>query len=66
MKIGDEVVNKITGRKSFVLIPDYKNTDCEVQMIIIDTPQIVAIDDYEVTGRNDSYISDLVDELKEI
>ena len=65
MRIGDEVVNKITGEKHFVLIPDYKNTDCKGQMIIIDTPQIVSKDSYEVTGHNDSYISELVQELKE-
>ena len=64
MKIGDEVTNKITGQKVFVLIPDYKNTDCEGQMIIINTPQIVAKDDFEITGYNNSYITELVQELK--
>ena len=65
MKIGDEVINKVTGQKAFVLIPEYKNTDCEGQMIIIDTPQIVAKDDYETTGYNEEYITELVQELKE-
>lgn len=64
MKIGDEVIDKTTGRKSFVLIPNYKNTDCEGQMIIVDTPQIVAKDWYEPTGDNDPYIMDLVEELR--
>ena len=68
MKIGDEVVDNL-GQKSYVIIPDYKNTDCEGQMVVLSEgtaiPQIVVKDMYEPTGYNEPFIGEIVLELIE-
>ena len=68
MKIGDEVVNSI-GQKAFVIIPDYKNTDYEGQMVVLvegtAVPQIVVKDTYEPTGYNEPFIGEIILELIE-
>lgn len=67
MNIGDEVRNIYTRELSLVLVPDYKNTDCEDQMVILSEgvacPQIVQKSFYELTGENEPFILELVQEL---